>query len=252
MEGKSSRDETVHKFSTNFRKYLENHKVTSEKSNAARPVVKFNRQTIETSIGGTQRAGEINVDSTIDESSLSFMANSSTDTTMSTSCGEDSVIYNPNFKPNSRADTTTKTLHMPSTRNTTRKLSGKTSLLNRALSEDERRRSESAVRSGDAGVFDKLPVPVKDLGRTTPTRRHTLDQSRLLKTPECFNTVSFETPLAKGKHRRSSADLYGNGDDDSTSVTVAVRVRPYSQRYVYLTVFIELTNKGIILLSRER
>lgn len=59
----------------------------------------------------------------------------------------------------------------------------------------------------------------------TPLRRHTLD-AKLLGTPECYSVVQ----LDKNGYD-FGFDSRRNGDgEDSCSVTVAVRVRPYSQR----------------------
>ena len=65
-------------------------------------------------------------------------------------------------------------------------------------------------------------------------RRHTLE-TKVFETPDCYRSVQMETP------RKSFLDMVPGTDDslteaengdgeDSCSITVAVRVRPYSQR----------------------
>ena len=58
--------------------------------------------------------------------------------------------------------------------------------------------------------------------------RHTLEHLQTF-TPECFNAVTFETPGSVKRHRNSSDALLLD-EEDGSSVTVAVRVRPFSQR----------------------
>lgn len=68
------------------------------------------------------------------------------------------------------------------------------------------------------------PSPNMKVFHRTPIRRHTLDE-RVFTTPECYKLVQFDRPYY---------DLgfdEGNGDgEDSCSVTVAVRLRPFSAR----------------------
>ena len=58
-------------------------------------------------------------------------------------------------------------------------------------------------------------------------------------TPECFNQVAFETPSSvKRPFRRAGSmdSVEGSQDhqEDSSAMTVAVRVRPFSKRSVSL------------------
>lgn len=71
------------------------------------------------------------------------------------------------------------------------------------------------------------PSPNMKVRYGTPLRRHTLDE-KLLGTPECYSVVQLD-------RNRYDFGLFDdrNGDgEDSCSVTVAVRMRPFSQRYV--------------------
>ena len=89
-----------------------------------------------------------------------------------------------------------------------------------------RRNSETVSNTG----FKTCP-PIMSIGASdvsiTPVRRHTMDDIHAQSTPECFHPVQFETPVAK--NNKAATDL-NESDEDSSSVTVAVRVRPFSQR----------------------
>ncbi|XP_025113776.1 kinesin-like protein KIF14 isoform X3 [Pomacea canaliculata] len=66
-------------------------------------------------------------------------------------------------------------------------------------------------------------------------RRHTLE-SKLFETPDCYKVVHIETPKSLrfdqglGTDDSDLSGMYEENGEDSCSVTVAVRVRPYSQR----------------------
>lgn len=60
----------------------------------------------------------------------------------------------------------------------------------------------------------------------TPARRYTLDD-KLLATPECYSTVQMDLPRYEMMLDKEST-VY---EEDSSSVMVVVRVRPYSTRY---------------------
>ncbi|BFZ20570.1 hypothetical protein BsWGS_23609 [Bradybaena similaris] len=94
--------------------------------------------------------------------------------------------------------------------------------------------------------FVKPPLPVSEDRRTTAerietvtrspfrtpdakyARRHTLE-SKLFGTPDCYRDVSFGTPrLVLSTVHDESVDL--TEGEDSCSITVAVRVRPFGQR----------------------
>ncbi|ESO00704.1 hypothetical protein HELRODRAFT_192579 [Helobdella robusta] len=52
-------------------------------------------------------------------------------------------------------------------------------------------------------------------------------------TPECFSAVAIDSPLLKSRNIGLSADVLNIGqrnDDDDSSITVGVRVRPFTQR----------------------
>lgn len=61
-------------------------------------------------------------------------------------------------------------------------------------------------------------------------RRHTLE-SKLFSTPDCYRVVQMETP---SRFQYDPLVEESSNGEDSCSVTVAVRVRPYSQRYINL------------------
>lgn len=85
---------------------------------------------------------------------------------------------------------------------------------------------DSKVKSGVISI-------VKDSPFRTPTskqaRRHTLE-SRLFATPDCYRDVNLGTPRRMlPAIQDESMEVHEDGED-SCSITVAVRVRPYSQR----------------------
>ena len=55
------------------------------------------------------------------------------------------------------------------------------------------------------------------------------------KTPDCFSTVDFESPLVRSKAVGSSAgNIMEMYQEDSSVITVGVRVRPFTKRLVSL------------------
>lgn len=77
-----------------------------------------------------------------------------------------------------------------------------------------------------------FPVPASP--SLTPVRRHTLE--KLPPTPECYNKVNFEmyrTGLGASNDSLMETDEMSECENEggSCSVTVAVRVRPFSQRF---------------------
>ncbi|XP_022084311.1 kinesin-like protein KIF14 isoform X2 [Acanthaster planci] len=77
-----------------------------------------------------------------------------------------------------------------------------------------------------------LNTPKRDLFRT-PTQRFKSEARTPLGTPECFSRVEFETPKVKSGARWSGMGdnpLIGSHEGDGFSVTVAVRVRPFSEK----------------------
>jgi len=86
---------------------------------------------------------------------------------------------------------------------------------------------DSARRRTEASVSALNETP-----RMMGTRRSAAE----FRTPECFSAVAFETPGAQLKLKKTFAEA----DDDnlelqthSSSVTVAVRVRPFMMRLVF-------------------
>ena len=78
-------------------------------------------------------------------------------------------------------------------------------------------------KSGNSAQFHSPNLPVRF---RTPIRRHTMDE-KLLGTPECFSVVQ----LDRQRYDFGLFDDELKDGEDSCSVTVAVRVRPFSQRY---------------------
>ena len=88
---------------------------------------------------------------------------------------------------------------------------------------------------------------VSDQNSVTPTtcqlRRHTLE-TKMFETPDCYRVVKMGTPHKRffdGSHS-AAGELLADCDEDSEdncSITVAVRVRPFNQRYAlwYLLLF---------------
>ncbi|ESO86353.1 hypothetical protein LOTGIDRAFT_167165 [Lottia gigantea] len=72
--------------------------------------------------------------------------------------------------------------------------------------------------------------PVESPFKTPPvkSRRHTLE-SKLFETPDCYRMVDLETQHENNYDTDYSSSTE-DGDDSCDSVTVAVRVRPFSQR----------------------
>ncbi|XP_069122057.1 kinesin-like protein KIF14 isoform X2 [Argopecten irradians] len=67
--------------------------------------------------------------------------------------------------------------------------------------------------------------------KSTPVRRFTLD-NKLLSTPECYSTVQMDLPCYQMSCDKFRGDFMGLDDEDSSSVTVAVRMRPFLQREI--------------------
>jgi hypothetical protein len=67
-------------------------------------------------------------------------------------------------------------------------------------------------------------------------RRHTLE-TKMYETPDCYRSVQLGTPRKSLLADDSLTEVDEDGED-SCSITVAVRVRPYSQRYMCITLFL--------------
>ena len=198
------KDELVRKFANKMRRAMQSREnfVVPPKS------VKFNPETMETSIGGTQTPGNVKVKS-VDDTMSSILSTSTVSSILSTSS---SILESPT--PNTAA------LKPPSP--ATRRRS-EIPIPVRDLTANFERRA-SATEKHDIKMNE---TPTKPDMMNRFLRRHTLEQA----TPECFNPVSFETPAVLGKHRRTlSAEHESQKEDDCSSMTVAVRVRPFSKR----------------------
>ena len=184
--------------------------------------VTFNSDTVETSIGGTKNSGKIKP--------VSISLNFSYD---KPSSSNDSISANESNTSSVSNDTITSS----------------TSVLSQSTDNAEPNSINSWTNDNE---YDKenFLTPVKEPRRTiemesrlhghmecyspldaytpsrTPKRRYTCGD-KLLSTPECYNTVQMPDIPRYDFY----GDEYDNQGEDSSSVTVAVRVRPYSQRY---------------------
>ncbi len=206
---KDPRDELLKKFSKNFRKVLENREnLLADKPSNPGKSVKFDPEVVETSIGGTQSLGRINR-STDSTSSSSFLSSTTTEGNTSTGSGSSSDSFTFNGSLN-------QSYILNDSSSVNGRVSEGSSILNKRISNP--------------------PKPRHSLkGVTTPSRIPTrlTAENTAPSTPECFNPVAFETPLSKAKLRRSSANNsleHTQDDENSSSVTVAVRVRPFGTR----------------------
>lgn len=178
--------------------------------------VKFNPETVEISIGGTEHVESIKPASELlhfsfdkassDESTTANESNTSTisdDKTCSFSTGsqssENSVRDTISFWNNDKAYNNANFL-------TPVKEPRKTFEMSRL-------------------DFMSTPESLKS-GLQTPKRRYT-EGDKLLMTPECYNAVQMDISC---RDHDSDEDFDNNGED-SCSVTVAVRVRPFNSRY---------------------
>ncbi len=199
------RDEVLRRFSKNFRKMVENREnLAPEKPSVSRQgrTVKFDPEIVETSIGGTQSLARIN---RLSDTSLSSYSSSSTAT------GNSSVLSNNS----SSSDSCT---------------------FNGSLSHSYIDTS-SIISAGDTPIKTKSRSFASASRTKRSSSKEFVTPSKLLNkrltgevsTPECFNQVSFETPRPKSAQKRKSSVEPG-ASEDSSSVTVAVRVRPFSTR----------------------
>ena len=161
--------------------------------------VTFDEEVIETSIGGTQSTGKIKLDHI---AALKVVSGKS------------------DGKKNSKYPTDI--TDVPDTPKSTKGNCGRSQV--------------SSANEKQTNSFTMVP----DCFRTptmTPTksRRHTLE-SRIFNTPDCYRVVQMETPRKFDLSYDDSTDM--DDDDDCTSVTVAVRVRPPSQRFVFGGIFV--------------
>ena len=202
---KDPRDELLKKFSKNFRRVMENREnLLADKPIHPPKSVKFDPDIVETSIGGTQSLGRINQlsDTSISSYSSTSTTTGNSSTLSSDSSSSDSCTFNGSLSQ-SYIDTSSINGHNVNS-----------STHRRSVDQIAQRQRRSSTK----GFITPSKLP----------RRLTGD-GPLPSTPECFNPVSFETPKPKSAARRS-ASLEPRDDQDNSSVTVAVRVRPFTTR----------------------
>lgn len=212
----------------------------------------FNSETIETSIGGTQTPGRLKGDP------LSPMNRLSSDETTLRSENsvsmDESDIDVSNSVNSVAAPLCVKPLMMIDTSNADNNVSVDITVASHAgmNCDSESSDKENSPRDGKVLNLNIIQTPMRGyqnffsngnddihslqiyspspnmkVRHGTPLRRHTLDE-KLLGTPECYSVVQLD-------RNRYDFGLFDdrNGDgEDSCSVTVAVRMRPFSQRYV--------------------
>lgn len=185
--------------------------------------VKFNTETIETSIGGTQSTGKIkppvpeSFSFTTDESSLS--TNNSVDNSLSPNGGS---LDNGTSSVSENSSDSSSSVNDNNNSSVTIQVS---------VEADVYKENYLTPVKGTSGnfrtAFDHLDLDnITSPSMRTPRRRYTLDD-KLLQTPECYSAVHMESPRTRLGRFVNELSMDG---EDSSSVTVAVRVRPYSQR----------------------
>ena len=180
-------------------------------NNNAGKCVKFNPETVDVSIGGTKSHGMIKMDVSTDVSmSSTSLSTSSEDTSGSIN---ETVIEQ---KPSGILD-------VPSSVPGTGVLSAVPRNLTRngGFYGSPVRRSEDPVKGYFSPSVAGKRTPVGQACHTGP-----------LQTPDYYQAVAFATPLLRNlKHRRSStSEMDASMEQDGSSVTVAVRVRPFSAK----------------------
>lgn len=208
--------------------------------------VTFNKETIETSIGGSQTPGKIKGDPlspvnrlSTDESSL---RSESWDGGMNDQnlidVSTNSVLNGDTMSKNSNTTDQDISVEISVTKETSNCESDKENLptSSQLVNGDSKIVTPVKVTSIFNGqrvdtVFDKnienmhIFEPGLNMKIRTPIRRHTLDE-KLLGTPDCYSYVQLDKP----RYEVAYNDFSANDGADSCSVTVAVRVRPFSQR----------------------
>ncbi|CAL1526505.1 unnamed protein product [Lymnaea stagnalis] len=166
--------------------------------------VTFNDDIVETSIGGTQRVGKIKKDVLL-HFDTPVRINGSRNVTVRTSNGQKAPQSNSGVGRQDESSSNEGSFIKPDT----------PSYL------DSRRTTMEQIQSVALSPFH------------TPhgknARRHTLE-SKLFATPDCYRDVNFGTPrLWNTVAHDESTDVIEDGED-SCSIMVAVRVRPFCQR----------------------
>lgn len=201
-------------------------------SNAVSKGVTFNEETVETSIGGTQSTGMIKPEAAIHP--LSPMENNLMSRFVSKFTEKLGLNIGKENKgmdnPPQPIDTSTPDSSLEDTKDQITK-KPEECLPKEKKVETLPPKVKKVEEAPKKPLFDiELGPPCTDPFRT-PTkvaRRHTLE-SRIFRTPDCYKVVQMETPR---KYDMSYDDLgdIDSDEDSCTSVTVAVRVRPLSQR----------------------
>uniref|UniRef100_K1RN18 Kinesin-like protein KIF14 n=1 Tax=Magallana gigas TaxID=29159 RepID=K1RN18_MAGGI len=170
-----------------------------DKSPSVTRSVTFNRETVETSIGGTQSIARLKHDPL--SLSISLSVNEDNSTSISSTSEEESVLREKIPTP-----------RQPSRLPVYRSPSG--------VKDGRRATLESHI-----DMTMSSPDQLYNSNMRTPARRYTLDD-KLLATPECYSAVQMDLPRYEMMLDKEST-VY---EEDSSSVMVAVRVRPYSTR----------------------
>ncbi|XP_060602452.1 kinesin-like protein KIF14 [Ruditapes philippinarum] len=210
------------------------------------PQVNFNSETIETSIGGTQTPGRLKGDP------LSPMNRLSSDETSLRSENSTSPLLDESGCERSSNGFEKVTPLRVNSLVDTSKSNGNVSVAISVTSNNESDKENFPNSPRDSGdlIIERTPVkgnfhlisngnediasvklytpsPNMRVRHTSSMRRHTLDE-KLLGTPECYTVVH----LDKNRYDFGYSDARTDDGEDSCSVTVAVRVRPFSQREI--------------------
>ena len=206
--------------------------------------VTFNQETIETSIGGTQTPGKIKGNPLSPVNRLSNDESSLRSESWDGSVNEEnftntSLLNSNTMSNNFNASEGEVSVEISVTEGSTNEKSDKKNkapgpdLINGDTSISESPVKVGNIFSGQRLIdsdkhFENMHIfePGVNMRFRTPIRRHTLDE-KLLGTPECYSYVQLDKP----RYEVAYNDLSMNDGADSCSVTVAVRVRPFSQRY---------------------
>lgn len=193
-----------------------------DKSPSVTRSVTFNRETVETSIGGTQSIARLKHDPL--SLSISLSVNEDNSTSMPSTSEEESVLREK--IPTPRQPSRLPVYRSPSGGTTPR---SKSPL---SWNVDNKENFLTPVKDGRRATLEShidmtmsSPDQLYNSNMRTPARRYTLDD-KLLATPECYSAVQMDLPRYEMMLDKEST-VY---EEDSSSVMVAVRVRPYSTR----------------------
>ena len=234
MASDPTRDEVMEKFSKNLKKLLDKREPSGtpkRKHHHSSRGVRFNPETVDVSFGGTESSGKIK-DLTLDSTKIDIQidvdgdkrersrGNSRNPPKSSMDNGTNNEFKVPSSKPSKPNHST----------DASRPKSPRRNSASETKQNNNKHANGHSIGSNGSSFVNGQPC--------TPVRRHTMDQLKKaeggMSTPDCFNPVSLaETPGSSLslKNRKPSDD--GHITEDS-SVTVAVRVRPFSARQVNL------------------